>query len=152
MLQFTINFSGDNMWILNQNKSYEIFFPFVQGHDSLTLIGFIKDKAIKVKKAILELDYLDGSIYDSDGDGISVILEFNDNGFTVRTMSEDYNYWKNTETCMKKGCLGDVEESFTQLLNNPKNCEYPVIALDEQRQFEEVFLWSTLYAQERFHI
>ena len=49
MLQFTINFSGDNMWILNQNKSYEIFFPFVQGHDSLTLIGFINDKAIKVK-------------------------------------------------------------------------------------------------------
>lgn len=140
------------MWILNQNKSYEMFFPFFQGHDSLTLIGFIKDEPIKVKKAILELDYLDGSIYDSDGDGISAILEFNENGFTVSTMPEDYNYWKNTETCMKKGCLGDLEDSFTQLLNNPKNCEYSVTAIESEQQFEEVFLWSSIYAKTRFQI
>lgn len=84
------------MWILNQNKSYEMFFPFIEGHDSLTLVGFVDHTPQKVKKAILELDYLDGSIYDSDGDGISAILEISENGLIVRTMPEDYNYWKNT--------------------------------------------------------
>lgn len=129
-----INKTQDNTWIFSD-------FP------DLLIVGFdLNNKETILNEGFLEVDSLDGSIYDSDGDEKKLLIK-NDNGtISFETLSEDYNYWNGTENGKKQGCLGYVEELLNEL-KDYKDCEYNVEPKNSN-EYLEVFLWHINYVKQ----
>lgn len=131
-----INKTQNNTWLFSE------FFD-------LLMVGFdLNDTATILNEGFLEIDLLDGSYYDSKGDGKKLLVK-NDNGIIFfETLPENYNYWNGTENCKKEGCLGYVEELLNNLKNH-HNCDYPII-LKNSNDYVEVFLWHIDYVKQRY--
>ena len=84
-----INKTQDNTWIFSD-------------FSDLLMVGFdLNNKVTILNEGFLEVDFLDGSYYDSDGDEKKLLVK-NDNGtISFETLPEDYSYWNGTENCKK---------------------------------------------------
>lgn len=93
---------------------------------TLLMVGFDENKKVTIlDEGFLEVDELDGSIYDSDGDGKKLSVKHNNGFIYFETLPEDYDYWNGSENCNKEGCLGYVEELLNEL-KDYINCEYNI--------------------------
>lgn len=119
------------------------------GFDNLITIGFDADNnPVVINKSFLEIDYLDGSFHDSDGDEKKLLIKFENNSISFETLPEDYDFWKGTENCFKKGCLGYLAELLIDLKDCPNfECE---IVIKEDVNYKESFLWDVRYVKEEY--
>lgn len=68
----------------------------------ILMIGFDKKGNSEIiEEGFLEIDFLEGSSYDSDGDEKRLLLKFENNTMSFETLPEDYEFWRGTEHCCK---------------------------------------------------
>lgn len=124
----------------------------IQGFSEIIMIAFDNDdKPHILNEGLLEIDYLDGSFYDSDGDEKKLLVKFQNNTISFETLPEDYDFWKGTENCNKQGCLGYVAELLNDLQDNSNlsNLEYNV-EFDDSYNYTEAFLWDLNYSKTNY--
>lgn len=136
-MEFTI--TKNNTWIIN-------------GFNEMIMIAFDnEDKPHILNEGLVEIDYLDGSFFDSDGDEKKLLVRFQNNSISFETLPEDYEFWKGTENCNKQGCLGYVADLLNDLhnySNNPNNSNFGYdINFDKSHKYTEAFLWTLNYAK-----
>jgi hypothetical protein len=130
-MKFTI--TKNNTWVIS-------------GFSEIIMIAFDNQNRPHIlNEGLLEIDYLDGSYYDSDGDEKQLLVKFQNNIISFETLPEDYDFWKGTENCNKEGCLGYITELLNNLQNN-SNLEYN-IKFDESYNYTEAFLWDLNYSK-----
>lgn len=131
-----IHETQDNTWIFS-------------GFSDLFMVGFDSDETATIlNDGFLEVDFLDGSHHDSDGDEKKLLVK-NDNGIIYfETLPENYNYWNGTENCKKQGCLGYVEELLNDLKND-RGCDYSIIPRNSN-EYVEAFLWHIDYVKQEY--
>ena len=121
----------------------------ISGLSEIIMIAFDNEnKPYILNEGLLEIDYLDGSYYDSDGDEKQLLVKFQNNIISFETLPEDYDFWKGTENCNKEGCLGYIAELLNNLQNtsNLSNLEYNV-EFDKSYNYIEAFLWDLNYSK-----
>lgn len=121
----------------------------ISGFSEIIMIAFDNEnKPHILNEGLLEIDYLDGSYYDSDGDEKQLLVKFQNNIISFETLPEDYDFWKGTENCNKEGCLGYIAELLNNLQNtsNLSNLEYNV-EFDKSYNYIEAFLWDLNYSK-----
>lgn len=117
------------------------------GFEEILMIAFTENNDAHIlKEGILEIDHLDGSFYDSDGDEKKLLIKFENNAIYFETFPEDYDFWKGTENCDKQGCLGYVAH-FLNELKTDTNFEYNILPNNDS-DYEEAFLWHLDYVKE----
>lgn len=117
------------------------------GFDKLVMIGFDEnDNPNIIEEGFLEIDYLDGSYYDSDGNEKKLLVKFENNMISFETLPEDYDFWQGTENCHKQGCLGYVADLLNEL-KLYKDSEYN-IEYKGENDYTESFLWHLNFAKE----
>ena len=133
-MKFTI--TKNNTWVIS-------------GFSEIIMIAFDNQNRPHIlNEGLLEIDYLDGSYYDSDGDEKQLLVKFQNNIISFETLPEDYDFWKGTENCNKEGCLGYITELLNNLQNtsNLSNLEYNV-EFDKSYNYIEAFLWDLSYSK-----
>ena len=121
----------------------------ISGFSEIIMIAFDNEnKPHILNEGLLEIDYLDGSYYDSDGDEKQLLVKFQNNIISFETLPEDYDFWKGTENCNKDGCLGYIAALLNNLQNtsNLSNLEYNV-EFDKSYNYIEAFLWDLNYSK-----
>ena len=121
----------------------------ISGFSEIIMIAFDNEnKPHILNEGLLEIEYLDGSYYDSDGDEKQLLVKFQNNIISFETLPEDYDFWKGTENCNKEGCLGYIAELLNNLQNtsNLSNLEYNV-EFDKSYNYIEAFLWDLSYSK-----
>lgn len=144
MMIVTLIYFKDNIMI---NKTQDNTWTF-SDFSELLMVGLDRDDKVTIlNEGFIEVDSLDGSMYDDGGDEKKLLVK-NDNGIIYfETLPEDYNYWNGTENCKKQGCLGYIENLLNNLKN--KNCEHN-IEPKNSNDYIEVFLWHIDYIREEY--
>lgn len=135
------------MFSFNKNSNTWTFIA----PNNFAIIAFNQDdKPFILEEGTIDIDHLDGSAHDGDGDEkqLRVKIDCASNLISFETISSDYHFWKDTETCTKKGCLGYVEELLNNILNFP-DFETSV-SLDNENEDIEAFLWKLNFVKKEY--
>ena len=133
-MQFTM--TNNNTWIIS-------------GFSEIIMIAFDKnDNPHILTEGLLEIDYLDGSCYDSDGDEKKLLVRFQNNTLSFETLPEDYSFWQGTENSYKQGSLGYVAQLLNELEDNSNNLNFEYsIEFNNSSNYTEAFLWDLNYSK-----
>lgn len=145
----------DNTFALDPTlQVYKLTFQLTP-ETMLFIVAFrdLASKAFLLNEGQLEVDQLDGSMFDGDGVDrhLAVKLDHATNRVCFETLPEDYRFWQGTENGQHQGMLG----FYSQLLNeaiqdNLRGCDYNIYPLvpelvSKENYFEEALLLDRDY-------